>query len=307
MSFARRVAEIVAYAGFLVPASSTLALSTKSDCFSRARLSTSQAGLRGLLDRGAELHDTFMGLFSDPLSFTGRLADNLGLPVTPYAPPPIVWKRPLWLILLLPILYLSVLNALRGVLDRSTTDPKRKNVGWAMIVFVVGFPFLWGSQSSGSKVVDFALAVIAFVLSLRLYRITFLRPVEQTIKWTLVEYYGRLFTFPTEQEREKTSNTRDFGASARIENAKDLGMATLKVGISLFFIRCIPPPDAFQDMSWFQRRVYYAVLGGILLVCLEGFVGGFFGAYGLLCNRHMRRESFSSSLYFFSRPAENVH
>lgn len=68
-------------------------------------------------------------------------------------------------------------------------------------------------------------------------------------------------------------------------------MASVKVAVSLVFIRFIPPPEAFRDMSWIQQRIYYAVLGGILLVCLEGFVGGFFGAYGLLCNRHMRRTS----------------
>lgn len=133
--------------------------------------------------------------------------------------------------------------------------------------------------------------MIAFVLSLRIYRIAFLRPVSETSRWSVVEYYGRLFTFPTEYEGEKTSTTLRYGPSARVENGKDLGMASIKVLTSLFFIRCIPPPDAFADMSWVQQRVYYAVLGGILLVCLEGFVGGFFGAYGLLCNRHMRRMS----------------
>ena len=137
--------------------------------------------------------------------------------------------------------------------------------------------------------VDFALAVIAFVLSLRLYRIAFMRDVKETKEWTAIEYFGRLFTFPTEYAGERNSTTRHVGPSARIENAKDIGMASIKVIVSLFFIRFIPPPESFRDMSWLQERVYYAVLGGILLVCLEGFVGGFFGAYGLLCNRHMRR------------------
>lgn len=136
---------------------------------------------------------------------------------------------------------------------------------------------------------DFALAVIAFVLSLRIYRLAFMRPVHDTSQWSVVEYYGRLFTFPTEYRDEKNSTTLHYGPSARWENSKDLGMASVKVFTSLFFIRCIPPPDAFQDMSWLQQRVYYAVLGGILLVCLEGFVGGFFGAYGFTFNRHMRR------------------
>ncbi|CCG83370.1 protein of unknown function [Taphrina deformans PYCC 5710] len=228
-----------------------------------------------------------LDLLGPSISFLGVMAKDYGLPVTPYTPPPIEWKRPIWLILTLPVLYLSVLNALRGVLHISETHRDRKNIGWAMIIFIVGFPFLWGSQSSGSKVVDFALAVIAFVLSLRLYRIAFMRPVAQTSRWSAIEYYGRLFTFPTESEAE-TSSTRDFGTSAVWENGKDLGMASVKILVSLFFIRFIPPPEAFDDMSWVQQRVYYAVLGAILLVCLEGFVGGLFAGYGLVFDRHMR-------------------
>lgn len=131
--------------------------------------------------------------------------------------------------------------------------------------------------------------MIAFVLSLRLYRIAFIREVKETSQWTATEYFGRLFTFPTEYDNERNSTTRHIGPSARTENAKDIGMASIKILVSLFFIRFIPPPEAFVDMSWSQQRIYHAVLGGILLVCLEGFVGGFFGAYGLLFDRHMRR------------------
>lgn len=82
------------------------------------------------------------------LSAVGDLFQSIGLPVTAYSPPPIQWKRPIWLILILPVLYLSVLNALRGVLHLPNTDPKRRAVGTLMILFVVGFVCLCTTKTA---------------------------------------------------------------------------------------------------------------------------------------------------------------
>lgn len=72
-------------------------------------------------------------------SLIGQISKDIGLPVSNYSPPPILWQRPIWLILTLPVLYLTVLNQLRRVLHLPTTDPRRKNTGWCMILFIVGF------------------------------------------------------------------------------------------------------------------------------------------------------------------------
>lgn len=224
---------------------------------------------------------------SGDVSMVGSWAQQLGFAVTPgYAPPPLEFTRSLWIVSLVPPLYLFVLNSLRSRLHLPTTDPRRRTRGWSVIAFIVVFPFVWGSRGSGSRVVDFGLAVIAFVLSLRLYRITFLRDIEETRSWSLAEYFGRLFTFVVEYDPEHRSHTA--GVSARYENAKDLAQASVKVVVAVVLIRCIPPPASFDDMSWLQGRLYYAVLGVILLVCLEGFVGAFFAAYGIAFDRHMR-------------------
>ncbi|BFZ56971.1 hypothetical protein PYCC9005_004021 [Savitreella phatthalungensis] len=233
-----------------------------------------------------------MGLLAT-LSPVGELAKSFGLPVTRrYSPPAIELQRPLWMVLALPVLYLGVLNSLRSRLTLPRTNGRRRVRGWSCIIFVIAFPFVWGSEASGSRVIDFGLAVIAFVLSLRIFRIAFLRDAEETAKWSATEYWGRLFTFVVEYDPETRSHTQ--GPSARAENAKDLAVSAVKMVFACVAIRCIPPPESFADMSWLQARAYYAILGVILLVCLEGFVGGFFAAYGFVNDRHMR--------HMFNRP-----
>ena len=227
------------------------------------------------------------GVGSGDLSMVGRWADRLGLAVTHnYAPPPLEFTRSLWIVSLVPPLYMLVLNSLRYRLHLPISDPKRRVRGWSVIAFIVLFPFVWGSRGSGSRVVDFGLAVIAFVLSLRLYRIAFLRDADETKTWSAVEYFGRLFTFVVEYDPEPRSHTE--GVSARWENSKDLAQAGGKIIVALITIRCIPPPASFADMTSTQSHLYYATLGLILLVCLEGFVGAFFAGYGFVFDRHMR-------------------
>lgn len=225
----------------------------------------------------------------------GRVFRSFGVPVSDYASPALQWRRPLWVVVaIVPLYLLVVVSACFPGLKHPLGSPRRRRAGVLAIGFVVLFPFLWGSQSSGSIVVDFALAVVAFVDSLRLYRIFFMREAAETATWSKAEYVSRLVTFPTELVGPKLSTLSRTMGHARWENAKDLVRSVGKMLVSLVLIRCIPPPEAFLDMSWWQNRLYHALLGFILLLCLEGFVGGFFAAWGVLLDRHQR--------HMFNRP-----
>ncbi|ODQ53523.1 hypothetical protein SAICODRAFT_116137 [Saitoella complicata NRRL Y-17804] len=114
---------------------------------------------------------------------------------------------------------------------------------------------------------------------------SFIEP-HKSSQWTPTQFWSHMLTFPTTSASPHLPHNHSHPTkhlSPRLENTHHLLLTSLpKIAFSLLLFRCIPPPASFFYMSFSQARLYMALLGFILLISLEGFVGGFFAVAGLV-------------------------
>ncbi|ORY70770.1 hypothetical protein BCR35DRAFT_354501 [Leucosporidium creatinivorum] len=191
-----------------------------------------------------------------------RLAAQFGFEVTYYTPTPAPWHR-------LPstaAAHGAVIAILAGWLylaARMNKGPVRATMAWLGAAALLLWPSELGKGRSGLRMVDFGMPAWAFLATLNLIAIFFLRDVEEVHSWSFSRTICQLFAFPNEEVPPSSH--------PRLANVLALKLVFFKYIAVNLLLYAVPSPSIWASIKPYSLAYFFH--GGITALTILNTLG----------------------------------
>lgn len=141
----------------------------------------------------------------------------------------------------------------------------------------MGYPF-WHGQT-GLQTIDVVLPCVAFIGSLNIVDILFVKSTKDRAGWGFMDYWCHLLTLPVD---EPTGN------NPRVVAAKRLIFVFGKLALNTLVMYAVPPPHQFAQLHGWKYIAYSGLAGLAIYALLGGVIEGVFVFMSLLTGIEMK-------------------
>ena len=214
-----------------------------------------------------------MGLIKDPIL---NLADKAGFVVTIHEPERLDWGM---FAKAGPGILLFYFFACSLLMIAAKTSSSNTRVVWAVtIISILMYYPVWHGQT-GLQTIDVVLPCVAFIGSLNIIDILFVKSTKERAGWGFIEYWCHLLTLPVDEPS---------GKNGRVVALKRSIFVFGKLALNTLIMYTVPPPHQFAQLHGWKYFAYSGLAGLAIYALLGGVIEGVFVFTSILTGIEMK-------------------